>query len=377
MASIVDGARLALDQWRTRHVAGELPRAASSTPVDDADADRRLEPGRDRARPRSAPPPTRRRRRLHRRLRLGGDGDLAARRPTPTGILQVSPWSPYVGFTDAEPGRRQGRSRALPPSNGHEHASRGSCPSDCGAGARRSSTSWRAAASRGCTCSATSRTRSTPTIAQLIANDAPTAGITVVGYTARLDTETNTQPPGYAADRDRVAAAARRRRAARRHAGRRRARALERAPRVLPHAKLFAPSTLATPDVPRAASAPRRRATYVTSPILGCASTRRRRGACSPPTAAASASPRRRSRSTATRRCGRAAARSERRRGRATAPRCCTRFFHLGESHGASATTRSTRDGDSSLQTLRRLPRERRPAQLVLDRAGAIAVGRV
>ena len=82
-------------------------------------------------------------------------------------------------------------------------------------------------------------------VAQLIANDAPPA-VTVVGQQA-IDTETNTAPPGYAAIATTIAAA----RADAVVLGGRPgpgAQALwTELHRMLPHAKLFAPSTLATP----------------------------------------------------------------------------------------------------------------------------------
>jgi hypothetical protein len=120
-------------------------------------------------------------------------------------------------------------------------------------------------------------------IAQLVANDAPRAGITVVGLLQSIDTQTNTQPQGYAAYATGVAA------------GRPDAVLLGATPGVgamalwrelhtmVPRAKLFAPSTLATPAflagiatggtctnaqgtsvTCRSAAG----ATYVTSPIL-------------------------------------------------------------------------------------------------------------
>jgi ABC-type branched-subunit amino acid transport system substrate-binding protein len=121
-------------------------------------------------------------------------------------------------------------------------------------------------------------------IAQLVANDAPMAGITVVGLLQSVDTQTNTEPQGYQQIATGVAAT------------RPDAVLLGATPGVgaialwrelhamLPQAKLFAPSTLATPAFLAAVAKAdgtcttaqgrslRCRsaadATYVTSPIL-------------------------------------------------------------------------------------------------------------
>jgi ABC-type branched-subunit amino acid transport system substrate-binding protein len=101
----------------------------------------------------------------------------------------------------------------------------------------------------------------------LIANDAPAAGVPVVGYQPNINLSTNTQPQGYGGLVSNIQAA--------------RANAVVLGGKpgpgalalwaelhaTMPHAKLFAPSTLATPaflaHLGAAASA-----TYVTSPIL-------------------------------------------------------------------------------------------------------------
>ena len=185
----------------------------------------------------------------------------------------------------------------------------------------------------------------------MIANDAPPS-ITVVGQQP-LDTETNTAPQGYAAIAATIAAS--------------RADAVVLGGRpgpgavalwtelnkLLPHAKLFAPSTLATPaflsgvaSLSSAASA-----TYVTSPILlprqyprvgrrVFAAYRRRFGVAPTPYALYGYDAMR----LVLRAIGRARSRNR------AAVRSA--FFHLPEMHGALGDYRIYADGDTSLDVL-------------------------
>jgi len=178
------------------------------------------------------------------------------------GILQVSPWSPYLGLTDQNPVDDRGDPVRFYPS-GHNTFAR-LVPSDA-VQAQGMVTYMR---SLGVTRLYVLEDVSDPfdaDVAELIANDAQPS-ITVVGQQP-FDTETNTAPQGYAALAATIAAT--------------RADAVVLGGRpgpgaqalwselhsVLKHAKLFAPSTLATPaflsGLGDAASA-----TYVTSPIL-------------------------------------------------------------------------------------------------------------
>ncbi len=261
------------------------------------------------------------------------------------GILQVSPWSPYVGLTDQNPVDNRGDPVRFYPS-GHNTFAR-LVPSDA-VQAQGMVTYMRAL---GVTRLFVLEDVSDPfdaDVAELIANDAPPA-ITVVGQQP-LDTETNTARQGYAPIAATIAAA--------------RADAVVLGGRpgpgalalwtelhmLLPHAKLFAPSTLATPaflgGLGAAASA-----TYVTSPILELsqyprsgrrvlAAYRRRYGLAPTPYAlygydamrmVLSAIERAHSRS-------RAAVRSA--------------FFHLPETRRALGDYRIYADGDTSLDLL-------------------------
>ena len=198
-----------------------------------------------------------------------------------TGILQVSPWSPYIGFTDPNPADGKGDPARFYPPSGEQSFAR-LAPSDL----------VEAQATVGF-MSTLGVTRLyvlgdvsvfDAAIAQLVANDAPTVGITVVGLQPSIDTQTNTQPQGYAQIAASVAAQ------------RPDAVLLGAAPGVgamalwrelhamLPRAMLFAPSTLATPAFLEAIATPAGRcttaqggsapcrsaaaATYVTSPVL-------------------------------------------------------------------------------------------------------------
>jgi len=179
--------------------------------------------------------------------------------------LQISPWSPYVGFTGAGPADDEG-DPARYQSSGHNTFAR-LVPSDYTQAQATIDFMAREGATRLFVLGDVSDPFDAD-IAQLIANGAPAGGVTVVGYNATINLETNTQPQGYAPY-------ALQARAARADAvvlgGRPGPGALAlfaEMHAMLPHAKLFAPSTLATPwFLSRLGDAAA--STYVTSPILG------------------------------------------------------------------------------------------------------------
>jgi branched-chain amino acid transport system substrate-binding protein len=178
--------------------------------------------------------------------------------------LQISPWSPYVGFTDPGPADDEGDPQRYQSSGRNTFARL--VPSDYNQAA--ATTAFMAAL--GATRLYVLGDVSDPfdaDIAELIANDAPLAGVPVVGYQPNINLATNTQPAGYGGLVSNI-------QAARANAvvlgGRPGAGALAlwtELHATMPHAKLFAPSTLATPTflahLGAAASS-----TYVTSPIL-------------------------------------------------------------------------------------------------------------
>ena len=200
---------------------------------------------------------------------------------SPSGILQVSPWSPYIGFTDANPADGKGDPARFYPPSGQTTFAR-LVPSDLAQAAATVAFMRSRGVTRLYVLGDVSVFDSA--VAQLVANDAPKAGITLVTYQAGIDTQPNTQPAGYLQIATAVAAQ------------RPDAVLLGATPGVgaialwrelhtiLPHAKLFAPSMLATPTFLRAIAAatgvcttfggkavPCRSAagaTYVTSPIL-------------------------------------------------------------------------------------------------------------
>ena len=282
--SILRGARLALEQSHHRVAYG--PRGRSGTydvnlaPLNDADAATGdYSPSLTAANAQTASSNST-------AVAYIGDYDSAAtalslQALSQSGILQVSPWSPYIGFTDANPADGTGDPARYYPSNGEKSFAR-LVPSDL-VEAEATVSYMR---SRGVTRLYVLGDVSVfdAAIAQLVANDAPMAGITVVGLQQSIDTQTNTQPQGYAQIATPVAAQ------------RPDAVLLGATPGIgaialwrelhamVPHAKLFAPSTLATPAflaaIAKAAgtctSAQGRSvgcrsaagATYVTSPIL-------------------------------------------------------------------------------------------------------------
>jgi len=183
-------------------------------------------------------------------------------------ILQISPGSSYVGFTDSNPFDFTGDPSYFYP-NGVRTFAR-LVPSDLA----EAEATVRYMRSLGVARLAVLADDSYPpydsAIADMVASDAPAAGIAVVGHRFGIDTQTNTQPAGYAAIAAAVAAA---------HAD---AVLLGGVPNSgaqalwselharLPKLKLFAPSTLATPAFLRglAGVSGAANATYVTSPIL-------------------------------------------------------------------------------------------------------------
>ncbi|HLW95675.1 MAG TPA: ABC transporter substrate-binding protein [Solirubrobacteraceae bacterium] len=197
------------------------------------------------------------------------------------GILQVSPWSPYVGFTDANPADGKGDPQRYYPPNGPNSFAR-VIPSDLSEANAILDYMSAVGVTRLYVLGDVSVFDAA--IAEAVANEAPYHGITVVDFTAGIDTQTNTQPLGYAQIASGVAAQ------------RPDAILLGGTPTVgaialwrelhamMPAAKLFAPSTLATPaflsgiagagghctmpDGLTAACAAPADATYVTSPIL-------------------------------------------------------------------------------------------------------------
>jgi branched-chain amino acid transport system substrate-binding protein len=282
--SIEQGARLALEQWHHRVAYGPRGRAGSYhvdlATLNDADpATGDYSPSLTAANAQTA---------LSNSTAVAyiGDYDSAAtalslQALSQSGILQVSPWSPYIGFTDANPADGTGDPARYYPASGEKSFAR-LVPSDL-VEAEATVSYMR---SRGVTRLYVLGDVSVfdAAIAQLVANDAPMAGITVVGLLQSVDTQTNTQPQGYQQIARGVAAT------------RPDAVLLGATPGVgaialwrelhaiLPRAKLFAPSTLATPaflaavakadgtcttaqgrplDCLSAADA-----TYVTSPIL-------------------------------------------------------------------------------------------------------------
>jgi branched-chain amino acid transport system substrate-binding protein len=282
--SIERGARLALEQWHSRVRYG--PRGSGGsyrvklTDLNDADPTTggySQDLTAANAQAASSNPTT---------VAYIGDYDspataLSLQALSQSGILQVSPWSPYIGFTDANPADGKGDPARFYPPGGEQSFAR-LVPSDLVEALAIVSDMHTLGVTRLYVIGDVSVFDAA--IAQLVANDAPRAGITVVAEQPGLDTQTNTQPQGYAQIAATVAAQ------------RPDAVLLGATPGVgaialwrelhtiMPHAKLFAPSTLATPAflsaVARAegvCTTAQGRAvvcqsvassTYVTSPIL-------------------------------------------------------------------------------------------------------------
>ncbi len=187
-----------------------------------------------------------------------------------SGILQVSPWSPYIGFTDANPADGTGDPARYYPSSGQKSFAR-LVPSDL-VEAQAIVEYMRRVLGVTRLYVLGDVEPFDAAIAQLVANDAPTAGITVVGLQQSIDTQTNTQPQGYASYATAVAAQ------------RPDAVLLGATPGIgavalwrelhtmVPAAKLFAPSTLATPAFLSAIAAPQGQCTTLTGTSVACSS---------------------------------------------------------------------------------------------------------
>lgn len=183
-------------------------------------------------------------------------------------ILQISPGSSYVGFTDANPFDFTGDPSYFYP-NGVRTFAR-LVPSDLAEAEATVKYMHSLGVARLEVLADNSYPPYDSSIAKLVASDAPAAGIAVVGQRSGIDTQAITRPAGYAAIAAAVAAA---------HAD---ALLLGGVPNAgaqalwselharLPKLKLFAPSTLATPAFLRGIGgvAGAASATYVTSPIL-------------------------------------------------------------------------------------------------------------
>ena len=129
-----------------------------------------------------------------------GDFDSGAtatslQRTNASDTLQISPWSPYVGFTGAGPADDEGDPQRYQ-SSGHNTFAR-LVPSDYNQAAATIDFMVDEGATRLFVLGDVSDPFDAD-IAQLIANGAPAGGVTVVGYNPTINLETNTQPQGYA-----------------------------------------------------------------------------------------------------------------------------------------------------------------------------------
>lgn len=215
-----------------------------------------------------------------------GDFDSAATALTlpalsGSGILEVSPWSPYVGFTDSDPADDEGDPARYYPQSGQRDFAR-LIPSDVAEASAIAELMQQQGVRRLYVLGDVSVFDSA--VAQLVANDAQSHGITLVGFTQGIDTQTNSQPVGYVQYAASAAAARPDAVLLGGTAGLGAVALWRELHTMLPHALLFAPSTLATPAFLAAIAAPGGRcvgasrtpvtcsaaasATYVTSPIL-------------------------------------------------------------------------------------------------------------
>ena len=199
---------------------------------------------------------------------------------SPGGILQVSPWSPYVGFTDANPADGKGDPARFYPPNGENDFAR-LVPSDLAEAQAIVHYMQSMGVARLYVLGDVSVFDAA--IAQLVANDAPKAGITLVGLKNNIDTQTNSQPVGYAQIVADVEAARPDAVLLGGTAGVGAIALWQELHAKLPDAKLFAPASLATPAFLAGIAAsgescsgpagktvacyPAAGATYVTSPI--------------------------------------------------------------------------------------------------------------
>jgi branched-chain amino acid transport system substrate-binding protein len=341
MASLVGGARIALYAAHKR----EGPCIVQLRPFDDAGASGVWDPGLTNqiAQRASSDPGA---------VAYIGDFDSGAtatslQTTNASNTLQLSPWSPYVGFTDPGPADDEGDPQRYQSSGRNTFARL--VPSDYNQAAAAATFM----ADQGVTRLFVLGDVSDPfdaDIAQLIANRSELFGVPVVGYKPNLNLETNTQPQGYAGVATEIAAA---RADAVVLGGRPGAGALAlwtELHTMLPHAKLFAPSTLATPDflshLGAAASV-----TYVTSPILEWsqyppAAARIKRGFCRrhgvcPNQFALYGYEAMRDVLLAIQRSGWAA----------SSPKLLHAFFHLGARHGVIGDYTIFPDGNTSLKT--------------------------
>ena len=264
-------------------------------------------------------------------------------------ILQISPGSSYIGFTDSNPFDFTGDPRYFYPNGATTFARL--VPSDLAEAQAAVKYMHSLGVARLAVLSDNSYPPYDSAIARLVASDAPAAGIAVVGHHYGVDTQTSSRPAGYAAIAAAVAAT---------HAD---AVLLGGVPNAgaqalwselharLPKLKLFAPSTLATPaflhGLDGAANA-----TYVTSPILEpdqyppsgqrVFAEYRRLFPGAVPTAYALYGYEAMADVLRTiNRAGPQAARSAR----------VTAFFHLGEIHGVIGDYRINANGDTSLDS--------------------------
>jgi branched-chain amino acid transport system substrate-binding protein len=270
--SIENGARLALEQWGHRVRYGPGGRRGSYhvylRQLNDADpATGDYSPSLTAANAQTASSNST-------TVAYIGDYDSAAtalslQALSQSGILQVSPWSSYIGFTDANPADGTGDPARYYPSSGEKTFAR-LVPSDL----VEAQAIVQYMSTLGVTRLYVLGDVSVfdAAIAQLVANDAPGAGITLVGLKQSIDPQTNSQPQGYAQIVSDVVAE------------RPDAVLLGASPGVgvvalwrelhtmLPDAKLFAPSTLATPAFLAAVAAAGGSCTTVTGTSVGCRS---------------------------------------------------------------------------------------------------------
>ena len=264
-------------------------------------------------------------------------------------ILQISPGSSYIGFTDSNPFDFTGDPSYFYPNGAPTFARL--VPSDLAEAQAAVKYMHSLGVARLAVLSDNSYPPYDSAIARLVESDAPAAGIAVVGHHYGVDTQTSSRPAGYAAIAAAVAAT---------HAD---AVLLGGVPNAgaqalwselharLPKLKLFAPSTLATPaflhGLDGAANA-----TYVTSPILEpdqyppsgqrVFAEYRRLFPGAVPTAYALYGYEAMADVLRTiNRAGPQAARSAR----------VTAFFHLGEIHGVIGDYRINANGDTSLDS--------------------------
>jgi branched-chain amino acid transport system substrate-binding protein len=177
--------------------------------------------------------------------------------------LQISPWSPYVGFTGSSPADDRGDPQRYQLS-GHNTFAR-LVPSDY----NQAQATVTFMAEEGVTRLYVLDDYADPfdgDIASLIANAAPSAGVYLVGENQLLDLG-NSQPQGYAGVAHSIAATRADAVVVAGDSGPGALALWTELHAVLPHARLFAPSTLATPQFLSHLGAATS-STFVTSPVL-------------------------------------------------------------------------------------------------------------